>query len=170
MSTVIVGVADCKIGNQPEDTLVTYALGSCIAVVLYDPVARVGGMLHLMLPDSSLDQSKAERNPYMFADTGIPLLFRSAYGQGAEKKRLNVWLAGGAQVVESTMFDIGKRNYLAARKILWKAGVLVQAEATGGTTSRTIRLELETGNLWLRGAGEPERLLGSSKVRSVTCP
>ena len=86
MSELIVGISDLKVSNNPGDVLVTYALGSCIGVAVYDPKARVGGLLHFMLPDSSLDANKAKATPAMFADTGIPLLFKSCYAIGAEKK------------------------------------------------------------------------------------
>jgi chemotaxis protein CheD len=153
MQTLIVGVADCQVSVNPDCALVTYALGSCVGVAIYDPVARVAGLLHLMLPDSAIDPAQAGTRPYMFADTGVPLLFRRAYALGADKRRIGVRLVGGAQVMDDHgVFDIGRRNYLAARKILWKAGVLIQGEAVGGTTSRTVRLEVATGTMWLRGA------------------
>jgi chemotaxis protein CheD len=143
--------------------LVTYALGSCIAVAIHDPVAGVGGLLHYMLPESAISPAKAGGNPYMFADTGIPLLFRRAYEYGAEKRRLVVRVAGGAQVMDSEgIFNIGKRNYLALRKVLWKAGVLVQAEDVGGNVPRTVRLEVGSGRFWLRGAGSAEWELAPS--------
>jgi chemotaxis protein CheD len=158
MRAVVVGIADCQISDDPESVLVTYALGSCVAVTIHDAAARVGGLLHFMLPESRLDPAKARERPYMFADTGIPLLFRQAYLKGADKRRLLVRLAGGAQVMDDNgVFNIGKRNYLAARKILWKAGVLLQSEEVGGSISRTVRLEVGTGTMWLRGAGEAER-------------
>ena len=147
----MVGVADCRISSEEEDTLITYALGSCIAVAIHDPISRVGGMLHFMLPESSLDRDKADENPYMFADTGIPLLFRQAYLEGADKRRLQVHIAGGAQVVdEAGVFNIGKRNCLAVRKTLWRAGVAISSEAVGGSESRTVRLEVGSGRLLLR--------------------
>lgn len=161
MRPVIVGVADCQVSADPETVLVTYALGSCIAVTIYDPVARVGGMLHYMLPESSIDAAMAQEKPFMFADTGIPLLFRTAYKCGAEKKRMIVRVAGGAQVMDDNgVFDIGRRNYLALRKILWKAGVLIHGEHVGGANSRTMRLEIATGAVWLRDAGAQELQLG----------
>jgi chemotaxis protein CheD len=157
VSVTTVGIADCRISNSTDDVLVTYALGSCIAVLIYDPVARTGGMLHYMLPESGIDLMKARDNPYMFADTGIPLLFRRSYELGAEKRRMVVSIAGGAQVMdEAGVFNIGKRNYLALKKILWKAGVLVQHEAVGGAVSRTVRLEVGTGRVWLRSEGRQE--------------
>jgi chemotaxis protein CheD len=118
-----VGISDCKVSWDPSDLLVTYALGSCIAVALYDPIAKVGGLLHYMLPDSALDANKAQQNPYMFADTGIPRLIAAVKSKGAQAPRMVVRLAGGAQVLDSQgTFQIGKRNYLAAKRILWKAG------------------------------------------------
>jgi chemotaxis protein CheD len=160
MNTVVIGIGDCKVSKEPGSTRVTYALGSCIAVIIHDPVANVGGLLHFMLPESTLDPAKAARNLFMFADTGIPLLFRSAYQLGAEKKRLAVTVAGGAQMMDTQgTFNIGKRNCLAMRKILWKAGVLVQAEQLGGEVSRTVRLEVGSGKVMLREAGQPEKEL-----------
>lgn len=160
MNTVVIGIGDCQVAKDPNSTLVTYALGSCIAVMIHDPVVGVGGLLHFMLPESSLDPAKAERNPFMFADTGIPLLFRSAYQLGADKKRLSVTVAGGAQMMDTQgTFNIGKRNCLAMRKILWKAGVLVEAEYLGGVVSRTVRLEVRSGKIMLRESGQAEQEL-----------
>ena len=157
MSMTAVGIADCRISNVPDDILVTYALGSCVAVLIHDPVARTGGLLHYMLPESGIDPTKARDNPYMFADTGVPLLFRRSYEKGAQKRRLVVSIAGGAQVMDETgVFNIGKRNYLALKRILWKAGVLIHNEAVGGAVSRTVRLEVGTGRVWLRSEGRQE--------------
>ncbi|MGE5487667.1 MAG: chemotaxis protein CheD [bacterium] len=165
MQIVVVGIADCQVSNDPECTLATYALGSCIAVAIWDPVVRVGGLLHYMLPDSGIDGVKSRERPYMFADTGIPLLFRRAYEYGAQKHRMLVRVAGGAQVMDDNgVFDIGKRNYLALRRILWKAGVLIHAEDVGGTESRSLRLEVPTGALWLRTAGGAEREMAVSRA------
>lgn len=151
MSQLVVGMGDGQVSRDPEAQLVTYALGSCIGLAVHDPVAGTGGLLHFMLPESSLDPAKAERNPWMFADTGIALLLRQVYGLGAEKRRLIVRAAGGAQVMDDGgVFNIGKRNCLAMRKILWKAGVLLREEATGGSVSRSVRLDIGTGRFWLR--------------------
>ena len=158
MSLLSVGIGDCRVSNAAETVLATYALGSCIAVVIYDPVAAVGGLLHFMLPESALNPVKAAQNPFMFADTGVPLLFRGACELGAEKRRLVVRVAGGAQVMDDGgVFNIGKRNHQALRKILWKAGVMIHAEEVGGTQSRTVRLEVGTGRFWVREPGRAER-------------
>jgi len=172
VSLTVVGVADCRISSDPKSVLVTYALGSCIAVIVYDPVLKIGGLLHYMLPNSEIDAAKAERNPFMFADTGIPRLFQSCYREGADKRRLIVTAVGGAQVLDTQgTFNIGKNNHLAMRKILWKAGVLVHAEDVGGGSSRTVRIELETGRVLLRKGDEPERELKSNSLKkgSVEC-
>ena len=154
----VVGVADCQVSRVPDEALITYALGSCVGIAIHDPSAKVAGLLHYMLPESRLDVAKAEHNPYMFADTGIPLLFQRAYALGADKRRLVVRVAGGAQVVGGEdMFQIGKLNCLAMRKILWKAGVLIHGEAVGGKISRTLRLEVGTGRLWMRDEGWQEK-------------
>jgi len=164
---VVVGVCDCRLTKQPESVLVTYALGSCIAVIVHDPVTRVGGLLHFLLPESTLDRQKAERNPYVFADTGILRLFQAACEMGANKRRLVVTAVGGAQMMDKeSVFNIGKRNCLAMRKIFWKEGIMVRAEDLGGEISRTVRLEVDTGRVWLRGAGEKEQdLLATASGR-----
>jgi chemotaxis protein CheD len=157
---IIVGVADMKVSNHSESTLITYSLGSCIGVVVYDGVARVGGLLHFMLPESHIDPEKARRNPWMFADTGIPLLFKEAYKYGAEKGRLVVKIAGGSQIMDDKgFFNIGKRNYAAMRKIFWRNNVLITAEDVGGMINRTVRLEMATGKVWMKTSGEGEREL-----------
>jgi len=153
MKDLVVGVGDCRVSKDPSDRLITYALGSCIAVAIYDPVARVGGLLHYLLPDSKIDPEKAAQNPFRFADTGIPALFHRAYSMGADKKRLSVIVAGGAQVLASELFQVGKRNQLALKKIMWRAGVLIQREEVGGENSRTIHMSVDTGSVFMKVAG-----------------
>jgi len=160
LTTMVVGISDCKVSKDSTSVLITYALGSCIAVALYDPIAKVGGMLHYMLPESAIDASKAAQNPCMFADTGIAQLLAAVTANGGVPKRMLVRLAGGAQVLDRQgVFQIGKRNCLAARRILWKAGLLINAEAVGGEVSRTTRLEVATGRMWIREGGGVEREL-----------
>jgi chemotaxis protein CheD len=153
----IIGVADMKISSNREDTLITHALGSCLGITVYDPVAGVGGLLHVMLPLSTIDPAKAAENPYMFVDTGVPKLFLESYKAGAKKERLVVKVAGGASThakEEDDYFQIGKRNFIMLRKLLWKNGVLIQAHDVGGTKSRTMSMDLNTGEVKLRINGE----------------
>lgn len=117
----IVGVADMKVSNNLEESIITYSLGSCIGLVIYDPVVKVGGILHYMLPESSIDKAKAAARPYMFADSGIPRLFKTAYNLGAVKQRMKIYVAGGAEILDqSGFFNIGKRNYMALKKCFLK--------------------------------------------------
>jgi chemotaxis protein CheD len=167
MALLTVGIGDCKVSNDPADTLVTHALGSCIAVMLYDPVAKVAGLLHYMLPESSLDPDKAIKRPFMFADTGIPLLIKTACELGASKTRSVVMATGGAQMLDPQgTFNIGHRNQLAMRKIFWKAGVIVRKEEIGGTSSRTVRIDVACGRVLLRtsGGAEQDMLVNSKKI------
>jgi chemotaxis protein CheD len=160
MGSIVIDIADMKIAAGDGNELVTYALGSCIGVAIYDPVSKVGGMLHYMLPEASLNLTKARENPYMFADTGIPLLFRAAYAQGAVRSRIQVKLAGGANVMDqSNFFNIGKRNYLAARKIFYKNNMLITSELVGGVSGKTMRLRLKDGQVEIKLPGGEVRII-----------
>ncbi len=148
-----------KVTNDPTATLVTYALGSCIGVVAYDPTRKVGGMLHYMLPLSRTSPDKAKENPAMFGDTGIPALFKKMYELGSSKKDMVVKVAGGATFMgDDKLFNIGKRNYAVLRKLFWKNGVIIAAEEVGGTRSRTVRLHLADGRVVISGGGEENEL------------
>jgi len=164
---LVVGVADCKLANSQGQVLITYALGSCIAVALHDPVSRIGGLLHYMLPDSGLDRNKADRNPYMFADTGVAALVRRFKEMGGSAQRLTVRAAGGANVLDGGgHFNIGKRNFLALRKVLWKAGLMIHSQNVGGSNSRTVSLEVSTGRLlWKESNGTEGELLVGGRGR-----
>ena len=157
---LVVGVADLKVSNQAADVLVTHAPGSWIGVAICDPLATVGGILHYMLPEPGLDPRKAQENPFIFADTGIPRLFRECYQLGAQKQRLRVKVAGGSQVLGGQEhFQIGRRNYAALRKIFLKNNVLVDTEDVGGVNARTLFLEVATGKVWVRIFGQNNREL-----------
>ncbi len=136
-----------------QDMIITYALGSCIAVVVYDPRVKVGGMLHFMLAESSIDKKKATDNPAMFADTGIPLLFKSCYRMGAEKKHMIVKIAGGASILDDAQFfRIGQKNITAVRKMFWKNNVMISAEDIGKNFNRTVELHMSDGKVVVRNA------------------
>jgi chemotaxis protein CheD len=169
LSLLTVGISDCVVSRDAGSTLATHALGSCIAVAIHDPVAHVSGLLHFMLPESSIDSAKAQSHPYMYADTGIPLLFRNAYGIGAVKQRLVVTVLGGAQVLDTNnTFNIGKRNYLALRKIFWKAGVLVHHEEVGGTLPRSVRMEVGSGRIVVYHGREEREITQGRTERSLS--
>jgi chemotaxis protein CheD len=154
MKEIVVGIADIKVSRHSDDVMVTYALGSCVAVAVYDPMARVAGLLHFMLPSSSLNVSKARENPSMFADTGIPFLFKSCYELGADKRRMVVKIAGGANIIgEASFFRVGQKNLTVLRKILWRNGILVSGQDTGGNANRTLRFHIQDGRVLVRRSG-----------------
>lgn len=166
MNTIVVGIGDCKVSRNPSDTIVTHALGSCIGITVHDPVAKVAGLLHYMLPESGPDKTKANERPYMFADTGIPLFLENAIQLGAVKSRLVVMAAGGAQMLDPNgTFNIGQRNQAALRKLFWKLGLMIRKEDLGGTISRTLRVEVSSGRVQLRRPGEPEHEMVPNSVK-----
>jgi chemotaxis protein CheD len=165
MGIITVGIGDAHVSNDPDAILVTHALGSCIAVAINDPTAGVAGLLHILLPDSKSSPHKVATHPCMFADTGIPAMFHSAYALGAQKPRMIVRVVGGAQMLDGEgVFNIGKNNYLACRRILWAAGVLIAAEEVGGAIPRNVRLTVNGGRLeWNTGGGPNQELAVKSR-------
>lgn len=152
---LIVGVADMITSADATAEIVTFSLGSCLGITIYDPYKKVGGLLHLMLPDSKINAARALTQPSMFVDTGVPRLFQAVYALGAKKRRLVVKVAGGAQFLdEQKVFNIGKRNIEALSKILSDNGVSVTAHAVAGTASRTMRLQLLTGRVSIQTPGK----------------
>jgi chemotaxis protein CheD len=155
MKLITVSIGGLEVTADRESTLITHGLGSCIAVLTYDPVAKVAGMLHFQLPTSTLSPERAKESPGTFADTGIPLLFEKMYALGAKKAHIQVKVAGGGNFHgDSGTFDIGKRNYTMMRKIFWKAQVLITAEDCGGNRSRTARLFVDTGQITIQSGSE----------------
>lgn len=148
---VVVGVADLAIARESQGQLITYALGSCIGLSAYDPVAKVGGLLHYMLPQPAEQSDPKTLKPYMFASTGIPLLLRKLAEAGAQQNRLIVCAAGGAEILEgAASMAIGKRNRTILRKVLWKVGIQLAAEDTGGSIARTMSVDLQKGDVRIR--------------------
>ena len=141
-----VGMADYKVGRSPA-TIISYGLGSCIGISLYDPQAKVGGLLHIMLPDSN--QSRANENRAKFADTGIPDMLEELIRMGAAKSRLVAKLAGGSQMFAfanaSDIMRVGLRNASASKEILKKLSIPIVGEDTGGNYGRTVQIDLSTG-------------------------
>ncbi len=155
----IVHVSDAKVSNDPDDTLTTYSLGSCIAVCLYDSATHTGGMLHYQLPDSKMDPGRAKEKPFMFANTGMRILVEKLVSIGANKKRMQIKIAGGAAMDTGPKgFDIGKRNHLAIRKILWKNGMFIDAEDVGGFSPRNMYMNIADGAVTVRSNGLEKNL------------
>jgi chemotaxis protein CheD len=155
MALITVGTAECKVSCDPKDILLTHAVGSCIALVLYDPVARVAGLLHFMLPDSNIDHIKANGQPSMYADTGIPLLLHQAAMLGASNSRLTFMAAGAASMLEQNeSFHVGQCNHRALAEIFQSAGIRLQAQHLGGTKARTLRVDVARGRVRIRKPGD----------------
>ena len=151
MRTVVVGIADMAVSNDPDVVLATYALGSCIGLLVHDPLAKVGGLLHFLLPSSKIDERRAKENPCLYGDLAVPMLLREIQKLGAERSRLTAFLAGGSRILDPNgLFEIGKRNHVTARNLLWKAGVLIKREAVGGMEMRSVTLEVATGRVALK--------------------
>jgi chemotaxis protein CheD len=156
---IIVNVSDAKVSTNPSDVLVTYSLGSCIGVCLYDPVTNIGGMLHYQLPDSKMDAERAGTKPFMFADTGMKILVEKLIEMGAKKKRMQVKIAGGATMDTGPKgFDIGKRNHLAIRKIMWRNGMFIDSEDVGGISPRNLYMNMADGAITVRSNGLEKKL------------
>lgn len=147
--SILVGIGELAVTDDPDTILMVSALGSCVAVCLWDPRARVAGLLHFLLPSSAQHAERARAQPGAFADTGIPLLFETAYKCGLQKGRVVVRLAGGAEIAPTggAPQSIGRRNVLTARKLLWSNGVFVDKEVTGGVSPRSVYLSATNGRL-----------------------
>ena len=135
---LVVGVGALEVSNNPTAILMTYSLGSCLGITIYDPVKKIGGLLHIMLPDSTIDAAKAANAPFMFVDTGVPRLFHAAYNLGADRSRL---------------VNIGIRNFDALGKLLTQNGLKAHNTDVGGLSSRTMRLDLTNGQVTIKTPG-----------------
>ncbi len=143
------------LSGNPADTLVTYSLGSCIGVALYDEEAQIAALIHCMLPLSKIDPARAEQSPYMFTDTGLPTTLQAMIDAGAQKRRIVAKVAGAAKLLDdSNTFRIGERNKVVLRKVLWKNNILIAAEDTGGSVARTMYLDVDTGVTTIKSGGK----------------
>ncbi|MFO7767045.1 MAG: chemotaxis protein CheD [Pelovirga sp.] len=158
MGQIILGVGDFGCSNNPDDEIKTFALGSCVSVIFLDPKTRTIGMAHVALPDSTINKAKATEKPGYFADTAIPALLAQMAELGCDKrgKGIIVKLCGGANVMDTNdTFQIGKRNALSIKKILWSYGMGAIAEDLGGNYSRTVSISIAAGQVTLSSPGKP---------------
>lgn len=155
-----VGMADLKVCKAP-DALTTLGLGSCVGVALYDPVTKISGLLHCMLPDST--QIKNNSNVAKFADTGIDELIRQMVALGASKSRLVAKMAGGAQMFAMTTTNdslrVGERNAVAARTKLKQYNIRLLAEDCGKNYGRTVEFSSESGEYLIKAVGKPPKII-----------
>lgn len=154
-----VGIADMKIARQ-EGVLITHALGSCIGITIYDPMIKLGALIHIMLPEATGAKSTSV---YKFADTGIRETLRKLGAFGGRTNRYICKIAGGAQMFavggSGTLGNIGQRNAESVKRIMQEEGVRIQSQDVGGTTARTMLMDVSTGEVKLRIIGKPEIIL-----------
>ena len=152
-----VGMADLKVAGTSDDVLITLGLGSCIGIALYDPTIKLGGLAHIMLPDST--KIKNNTNIAKFADTGIDELIRLMVAKGANKSRLVAKIAGGARMFEvsssTTIGNVGENNAIASRERLKHHGIRLLAEDTGLNYGRTVELHCDNGSYVIKAVGKP---------------
>jgi chemotaxis protein CheD len=160
MSKIIVDISAGEISGNPEDEIITYSLGSCLGITVFDPVVGIGGMIHCMLPLSKTDREKAKIKPYMFVDTGMSMLLSELFQMGVTRENAIVQVAGGARSLDKkNLFKIGERNFTVLRKILWKNNMLIKSKDVGSNKTRTVRMDIATGNVYVKSGGI-ETLLG----------
>lgn len=158
-ANITIDISDMKLSNNRDDILVTYSLGSCAGLTLYDPVAGVGGMIHCMLPLSKIDPEKAKIKPYMFVDTGVAAMLGELYAMGAQRQNIIAKVAGaGSPLGKEETFRIGQRNYTILRKFLWKNNILIDKEDVGGSKARTLFLYMEDGKTTVKSEGKEVEL------------
>jgi chemotaxis protein CheD len=157
---ITIGVGDAAASGNIHATLSTYGLGSCVGIVAYDPDIRVGGMIHIMLPHSSIAPAKAAVQPAMFADTGLPLFFQSLIALRAVPERLRIIIAGGASIFAGPdAFKVGERNLQATMLYFSQHRLPVWRSEVGGSINRTLHLSIETGSVTLKTPGGVETIL-----------
>ena len=155
----LIGIGMMKVSAEPGEQLVAPNLGSCLGLAAYDPVAKIGGMIHCLLPLSTSDPAKAQANPCTYVDTGVVQLLNALLALGATKSRLVLTVAGGANINDpNNVFAIGSKNYTVLRKVLWKNNLLIKGEHVGEGSSRTISLDIDSGRVWVKTEGQEIQL------------
>lgn len=155
---IIVRTSDMKVSNCLSKTFITDSIGSSIGMAIFEPKVGIGGILHFMLPDSSLNGNKATGNPFIYADTGIPAFLEAAYRLGAEKPLLRIFVAGGAHILGSGGFpNIGERNYVALKEIIKENDLKIDCEDVGGCFYRSLSLEMKNGRTRVNIPGHGEK-------------
>lgn len=156
---ISVGIADMKLTRQ-QGVLITYALGSCIGITFYDPMIKLGALLHIMLPEKT---NNLDSNILKYADTGIKETIRKMSAFGGTKSRMVCKIAGGAKMFEMKgpggLGNIGERNILKVKSILKAEGIRITGEDTGANYARTMLIDVSTGKVTVRTAGRQEKTL-----------
>lgn len=156
--TTYVGIGELAVSGGSGSVIKTLALGSCVAVAVFSKKTQVAGLLHVQLPESTINQALAAKRPGAFADTGIPLLLAEIAKLGCSPADLVVKLIGGAQVMDpNNTFNIGKRNYLAVKKVLWANRLFPASEEVGGNISRSVSITVGSNEVLIHTPGYEDR-------------
>lgn len=155
---LVVGIGELAVARGAGDEIVTFALGSCIAVCLWDSARGVAGLLHYLLPEARINPDRAKAQPEAFADTGIPILLGKFVAAGGHPKQSLVKIIGGAEVAGPNSLNVGRRNILAAKNVLWKHGLLIKTQLVGGNAARTVYLSAGTGRVKVTSGNEVAEL------------
>lgn len=155
----VVGIGEMIMSDSADDFLVTYSLGSCVGLTLFDPEALVGALVHCMLPLSKINREEAAENPYKYTDTGVAAMIQQLFDRGARRDRIVAKVAGAAAPMDDKgLFKIGERNYTVLRKVLWKNDILIAAKDVKGTKPRTMTLYVDSGRTTVKSQGEEVEL------------
>ncbi len=155
MNSIHVGIGEYSVSRKKDDVIKTFALGSCVAVIMYDKLKKVAGLIHIALPDSSVNSKKAEHRPGYFVDTGLPVFLKEMKKRNATRNGAWIKIVGGSNIMdEKRRFDIGKRNLLAVKKYLWKNQLGIIEEEVGGNISRTVSVSVATGEVEVSSKGK----------------
>lgn len=147
----IVGIGDMAFSDDPADQIVTYSLGSCMGIALWDPVRRIGGLAHCLLPLSGADRRKAARSPATYVDSGVAALLQSLFDRGAARARLVAHVAGCGQMsADHDLFRVGEKNLAVATRILAKNSIRIGGRETGGSIPRTLSVDIADGRVRIR--------------------
>lgn len=157
VQSILVEMADLLVVQNQNVIIRTPPLGACLSVTIYDPVAKVGGVLHSLLPDSGIDPARAASRPGMFLDSGLTALLAQARQKGAKLENLAVCVGGGARILdETTYFNIGHRNFEVLAKLLAALDLKILAQDVGGLSNRSLQLHAATGEVRLKVSGQPK--------------
>ncbi|MDD3268461.1 MAG: chemotaxis protein CheD [Syntrophomonadaceae bacterium] len=157
MANIIVGIGEMAVSRSPDDILKTFALGSCVAVILLAPQKKTVGLVHVALPDSKLNKALAAEKPGQFADTGIPNLLSKMVFHGCQNVAMVAKIAGGANFLnDGGIFKIGERNVQATKQILSRLNLNLISEDVGKNIGRTVYVDVNTGRIQILSPGRGE--------------
>lgn len=155
----VIGIGGLEV-RRGNGVIVTFALGSCLGITVHDPSTRIGGMLHAQLPSAARSPELSSQRPGLFVDTGLTLLLERMHALGANRRMLRLVVAGGSSIATKPgdLFNVAHQNLTALRKQLWKCGMMIAAEDTGGGEPRNLEIDIATGVVTVTTQGQRRTL------------